>query len=84
MAECLQRRAGLLQWRWQLTKESRDLEAAIGGMERALAQRLETRRLASDAPAGLIAQIRVKRMLTTWVSRLAAWSRRGSYCWPPS
>jgi hypothetical protein len=63
LADCLRRRAGLLQWRWQLTNESRDLEAAIDELERALAQMLETRRLASDAPAGLIAQIRVKLML---------------------
>jgi hypothetical protein len=63
LAECLRRRAGLLQWRWQLTNESRDLEAAIGELERALAHMLESRRLASDAPAGLIAQIRVKLML---------------------
>ena len=41
----------------------RDLDAAIGELERALAQMLETRRLAAHAPAGLIAQIRVKLML---------------------
>jgi hypothetical protein len=63
LAECLRRRAGLLQWRWQLTNDTAHLEAVIGELERALAQMLDTRRLAADAPAGLIAQIRVKLML---------------------
>ena len=63
LAECYRRTAGLIQWRWQLTHEPRDLDAAIEALERALAQGLQARWLASQVPAGLIAQIRVKLLL---------------------
>ena len=63
LAECYRREAGLVQWRWQLTRKPADLDDAIEAMERALAQMLEARHAAAHVPAGTVTQVRIKLML---------------------
>ncbi len=65
-AYCLRRRAGLLQWRWQLSLEPGDLDAAIAAHGETIELTIRSRRLGtpwSGAFAGPLAQSHLKRLL---------------------
>ena len=57
------RLAGLQQWRWQQTRETGDLDAAIDALGLSLELMLDARQLGAVVPVGLIAQARVKLIL---------------------
>jgi hypothetical protein len=61
--QCYRHFAGLLQWKWQLTKEEKNLSNAIQAHANALFYMEQARTLGNFAHPGLIAQSHLKSML---------------------
>ncbi len=68
LAQCHRRLAALLQWKWQLTREAGDLQAAIDTFGFATSQMEAARANGAFDHPGLIAQARLKVMLLLRVS----------------
>ena len=62
-AECHRRLAGLRQWRWQLSKDSRDLDRALKALSSATDFNSTARQLGVMRHPGFLAQIQLKEML---------------------
>lgn len=62
-AECHRRLAGLRQWRWELSREARDLERAISASADAIRFNDEARTLGELKHPGYLAQSRLKNMV---------------------
>ncbi len=63
IAHCYRRLGGLLQWKWQLTKEDSDLAVAIDALNNALVHMARARSHGKFPSPGLIAQARLKLLL---------------------
>lgn len=62
-AECHRQLAGLRQWRWQLSKDSADLNRAIAGFEQAIDFNARARRQGVLKHPGFLAQARLKQLV---------------------
>ena len=63
VAHCYRRLGGLLQWKWQITKEDGDLAVAVDALNNALVHMAKARSHGKFPNPGLIAQARLKLLL---------------------